>query len=58
MYITGLNSQVWWATYIFIELAKDALHKTGLYSVVEGIISPVNDDYQKLTTKVCFINKN
>ncbi|XP_028390846.1 nicotinamide/nicotinic acid mononucleotide adenylyltransferase 1-like [Dendronephthya gigantea] len=33
------------------ELARDALHRTGLFSVVEGILSPVNDDYKKLTTK-------
>jgi hypothetical protein len=38
--------------YYHSELAKDALHKTGLFSVIEGIISPVNDDYRKLTTKV------
>ncbi|XP_035231000.1 nicotinamide/nicotinic acid mononucleotide adenylyltransferase 1-like [Stegodyphus dumicola] len=29
------------------ELAKDYLHKTGLFEVVGGIISPVNDGYGK-----------
>ncbi|KAL9983528.1 hypothetical protein ACROYT_G005714 [Oculina patagonica] len=29
------------------EIARDALHKTGLYTVVQGIISPVNDAYKK-----------
>ena len=29
------------------EIAKDALTRTGLYSVVEGVISPVNDGYKK-----------
>ena len=38
--------------YYHIELARDALHRTRLFSVIEGIISPVNDDYKKLTTKV------
>lgn len=33
------------------ELARDALHRTGLFSVIEGIICPVNDDYGKVTTK-------
>jgi hypothetical protein len=38
--------------YYQLELARDALHRTGLFSVIEGVISPVNDDYKKLTTKV------
>ncbi|XP_010183989.1 PREDICTED: nicotinamide mononucleotide adenylyltransferase 3 [Mesitornis unicolor] len=29
------------------ELARDHLHQTGRYQVVEGIISPVNDEYGK-----------
>ncbi|KFQ93390.1 Nicotinamide mononucleotide adenylyltransferase 3, partial [Nipponia nippon] len=29
------------------ELARDHLHQTGQYQVIEGIISPVNDDYRK-----------
>nr|XP_013015470.1 nicotinamide/nicotinic acid mononucleotide adenylyltransferase 3 isoform X1 [Cavia porcellus] len=29
------------------EVARDHLHKTGMYQVVEGIISPVNDNYGK-----------
>ncbi|XP_075821026.1 nicotinamide/nicotinic acid mononucleotide adenylyltransferase 3 isoform X1 [Microtus pennsylvanicus] len=29
------------------EVARDHLHQTGLYQVVEGIISPVNDSYGK-----------
>lgn len=29
------------------ELARDALHKTGLYNVLSGIISPTNDGYKK-----------
>ena len=37
--------------YYHTELARDALRRTGLFSVIEGIISPVNDDYKKLTTK-------
>lgn len=32
------------------EIARDALHKTGVYTVVQGIFSPVNDAYKK---KVC-----
>ncbi|KFW08609.1 Nicotinamide mononucleotide adenylyltransferase 3, partial [Fulmarus glacialis] len=29
------------------ELARDHLHQTGQYQVIEGIMSPVNDDYGK-----------
>ncbi|XP_006846720.1 PREDICTED: nicotinamide mononucleotide adenylyltransferase 3 [Chrysochloris asiatica] len=29
------------------EVARDHLHQTGIYQVVEGIISPVNDNYKK-----------
>nr|XP_048308536.1 nicotinamide/nicotinic acid mononucleotide adenylyltransferase 3-like isoform X5 [Myodes glareolus] len=29
------------------EVARDHLHQTGMYQVVEGIISPVNDSYGK-----------
>lgn len=29
------------------EIARDALHKTGIYTVVQGIFSPVNDAYKK-----------
>ncbi|XP_072330670.1 nicotinamide/nicotinic acid mononucleotide adenylyltransferase 3 isoform X5 [Scyliorhinus torazame] len=29
------------------ELARDHLHQTGLYNVIKGIISPVNDRYGK-----------
>nr|XP_009672387.1 PREDICTED: nicotinamide mononucleotide adenylyltransferase 3 isoform X1 [Struthio camelus australis] len=29
------------------ELARDHLHQTGRYQVIEGIMSPVNDDYRK-----------
>ncbi|NWH62888.1 NMNA3 adenylyltransferase, partial [Geococcyx californianus] len=29
------------------ELARDHLHQTGQYQVIEGIVSPVNDDYRK-----------
>ncbi|XP_010224812.1 PREDICTED: nicotinamide mononucleotide adenylyltransferase 3 [Tinamus guttatus] len=29
------------------ELARDHLHQTGRYEVIEGIVSPVNDDYRK-----------
>ncbi|XP_023562616.1 nicotinamide/nicotinic acid mononucleotide adenylyltransferase 3 isoform X2 [Octodon degus] len=29
------------------EVARDHLHQTGLYQVMEGIISPVNDNYRK-----------
>lgn len=29
------------------ELARDALHKTGLFRVVKGFFSPVNDGYKK-----------
>ncbi|XP_075363510.1 nicotinamide/nicotinic acid mononucleotide adenylyltransferase 3 isoform X4 [Mycteria americana] len=29
------------------ELARDHLHQTGRYQVIEGIMSPVNDDYGK-----------
>lgn len=32
---------------IFSELARDYLHSCGLYEVVGGIISPVNDAYGK-----------
>lgn len=31
----------------FVEIARDALHKTGIYTVVQGIFSPVNDAYKK-----------
>lgn len=33
------------------EIARDALNKTGIYTVVQGIFSPVNDAYKK---KVCW----
>ncbi|KAM5231191.1 nicotinamide/nicotinic acid mononucleotide adenylyltransferase 3 isoform 5-T14 [Hipposideros larvatus] len=29
------------------EVARDHLHKTGMYQVIGGIISPVNDNYRK-----------
>ncbi|KAL2804447.1 nicotinamide/nicotinic acid mononucleotide adenylyltransferase 3 isoform 6, partial [Daubentonia madagascariensis] len=29
------------------EVARDHLHQTGMYQVVQGIISPVNDNYGK-----------
>uniref|UniRef100_A0A8V1ADN8 Nicotinamide nucleotide adenylyltransferase 3 n=1 Tax=Gallus gallus TaxID=9031 RepID=A0A8V1ADN8_CHICK len=29
------------------ELARDHLHQTGRYRVIEGIMSPVSDDYRK-----------
>ncbi|POI29497.1 hypothetical protein CIB84_006753, partial [Bambusicola thoracicus] len=29
------------------ELARDHLHQTGRYQVIEGIMSPVSDDYRK-----------
>ncbi|XP_007494009.1 nicotinamide/nicotinic acid mononucleotide adenylyltransferase 3 isoform X2 [Monodelphis domestica] len=29
------------------EVARDHLHQTGMYQVIEGIISPVNDNYGK-----------
>nr|XP_055177224.1 nicotinamide/nicotinic acid mononucleotide adenylyltransferase 3 isoform X4 [Nyctereutes procyonoides] len=29
------------------EVARDHLHQTGLYQVIGGIISPVNDNYRK-----------
>lgn len=29
------------------EIARDALHKTGIYTVVQGKFSPVNDAYKK-----------
>uniref|UniRef100_A0A7M4E9Z5 Nicotinamide nucleotide adenylyltransferase 3 n=1 Tax=Crocodylus porosus TaxID=8502 RepID=A0A7M4E9Z5_CROPO len=29
------------------ELARDHLHQTGQYHVIEGIISPVSDNYRK-----------
>ncbi|XP_020901256.1 nicotinamide/nicotinic acid mononucleotide adenylyltransferase 3 isoform X2 [Exaiptasia diaphana] len=29
------------------EIARDALHRTGLFKVLEGVISPVNDAYEK-----------
>ncbi|XP_052573668.1 nicotinamide/nicotinic acid mononucleotide adenylyltransferase 3 isoform X2 [Peromyscus californicus insignis] len=29
------------------EVARDHLHQTGMYQVIEGIISPVNDSYGK-----------
>ncbi|XP_063121875.1 nicotinamide/nicotinic acid mononucleotide adenylyltransferase 3 isoform X7 [Rattus norvegicus] len=29
------------------EVARDHLHQTGKYQVIEGIISPVNDSYGK-----------
>ncbi|XP_027059533.1 nicotinamide/nicotinic acid mononucleotide adenylyltransferase 3-like isoform X2 [Pocillopora damicornis] len=29
------------------EIARDALLKTGIYTVVQGIFSPVNDGYKK-----------
>ena len=31
----------------FAEIARDALHKTGIYTVIQGIFSPVNDAYKK-----------
>ena len=33
--------------FFFAEIARDALHKTGIYTVIQGIISPVNDAYKK-----------
>ena len=34
--------------FVFIvELARDALNSTGLFDVIAGVISPVNDAYQK-----------
>ena len=34
--------------YIFIvELARDDLNKTGLFDVIAGVISPVQDRYKK-----------
>ena len=30
-----------------LELAKDALNRTGLFDVIAGFISPVNDAYGK-----------
>jgi hypothetical protein len=33
-----------------LEIARDALHHTGLFTVVGGIISPVNDSYEKKVT--------
>ncbi|PNJ36317.1 NMNAT3 isoform 6, partial [Pongo abelii] len=29
------------------EVARDHLHQTGMYQVIQGIISPVNDNYGK-----------
>ncbi|KAM8759146.1 nicotinamide/nicotinic acid mononucleotide adenylyltransferase 3 isoform 2-T3 [Rhynchonycteris naso] len=29
------------------EVARDYLHQTGLYQVIRGVISPVNDNYRK-----------
>lgn len=29
------------------EVARDHLHQTGMYKVIGGIISPVNDNYRK-----------
>lgn len=45
------------------EIARDALHKTGIYTVVQGIISPVNDAYKKKVSELrnfevsSFVNK-
>lgn len=33
--------------FLFSEIARDALHKTGRYQVVSGIMSPVGDGYSK-----------
>lgn len=35
------------STFTSVEVARDALHATGRYSVIEGVISPVHDDYGK-----------
>ena len=51
--VNGLQSRFLLLTTNFVacvfkpEIAKDALTRTGLYSVVEGVISPVNDGYKK-----------
>ncbi|CAH3142019.1 unnamed protein product [Pocillopora meandrina] len=36
----------------FSEIARDALLKTGIYTVVQGIFSPVNDGYKKKASKL------
>ena len=36
----------------FSEIARDALLKTGIYTVVQGILSPVNDGYKKKASKL------
>jgi len=33
--------------YVSTEVARDALHATGRYDVIAGIISPVSDGYEK-----------
>lgn len=33
--------------FSFSELARDALHRTGRFRVIGGIISPVSDSYTK-----------
>lgn len=42
----ALSLNVCWS-----ELARDALHRSGLYSVVKGFFSPVNDGYKKKVGK-------
>lgn len=52
MQVTVLKNNHQTVFLLLLELARDGLHRTGLFSVIEGIVSPVNDDYKKLTTKV------
>ena len=39
-----------WSFSLSAEIARDALHRTGAFTVVKGIFSPVHDEYKK---KVC-----
>ena len=38
--------------FVFSEVARDALNKTGRFTVVGGIISPANDAYKKKVRKL------
>lgn len=37
---------------ICAEIARDALQKTGIYTVIQGIFSPVNDAYGKKVSQM------
>ena len=45
--ITNTNFYYCDVSFFLLELARDALHKTGLHEVVAGVMSPTHDAYKK-----------